>query len=75
MILAHHLLVIIIFAGALITEMALGFAVLSLVTEVNAVFNQTRILHLMTVKGHRSMEHIKNVWIKIFTFVIRILII
>ena len=75
MLLVHHLLVIICFGGALITEMAVGFAVLSLVTEVNAVFNKTRILHIITATDHGSMEYIRNAWINIFTFFIRILII
>ena len=75
MLLVHHILVIVCFAGALITEKAVGFAVLSLVTEVNAVFNKTRILHLITAIDQGSMEYIRNARMNILTFFIRILII
>ena len=75
MLLLHHVLVIICFAGALITNMAIGFAVLSLVTEVNAVFNKTRILHLITGTDQTSSEFTRNAKLNIFTFFIRILII
>ena len=75
MLLVHHLLVIICFTGALITGKAVGFAVLSLVTEVNAVFNKTRIIHIITGTAHDSVEYIRNAQLNIFTFFIRILII
>merc|ERR1711936_163536 len=75
MLLVHHLLVILCFSGALLTEKAVGFAVLSLVTEVNAVFNKTRILHILTSTDHSSLEYKINALLNIFTFFIRILII
>ena len=75
MLLLHHLLVIICFAGALITNMAIGFAVLSLVTELNAVFNKTRILHIITETQQSSVEFSRNAKLNIVTFFIRILII
>ena len=56
MLLVHHLIVIICFAGVLLTEKAVGFAVLSLVTEVNIVFNKTKILNMITSKKHHSVE-------------------
>merc|ERR1711936_695050 len=75
MLLLHHLLVILCFSGALLTEKAVGFAVLSLVTEVNAVFNKTRILHIITSTDHSSLKYKINALLNIFTFFIRILII
>ena len=75
MLMLHHIMVIICFTGALITEKAVGFAVLSLVTEINAVFNKTRIIHLITGRAHDSVEYIRNALLNIFTFFIRILII
>ena len=75
MLLLHHILVIICFAGACITNMAIGFAVLSLVTELNAVFNKTRILHLITNTDQRSEEFTRNAKMNIITFFIRIIII
>merc|ERR1712215_379422 len=75
MLMVHHILVIICFAGALLTDKAIGFAVLSLVTEINAVFNKTRILHIITNTPKDSTEYILNAYFNIFTFFIRILII
>merc|ERR1711936_601630 len=74
MLLVHHLLVILCFSGALLTEKAVGFAVLSLITEVNAVFNKTRILHIITSTDKDSMEYKINALLNIFTFFLRILI-
>merc|ERR1711936_899908 len=75
MLMVHHILVIICFAGALLTDKAIGFAVLSLVTEINAVLNKTRILHIITNTPKDSIEYIWNAYLNIFTFFIRILII
>jgi len=75
MLLVHHVLVVICFAGAVFTQQALGFAVLSLVTEVNAVFNKTRILHIITSTDPESLEYKRNAVVNIVTFFIRILII
>merc|ERR1711970_1354489 len=75
MLMVHHILVIICFAGALLADKAIGFAVLSLVTEINAVFNKTRILHIITNTPKDSIEYIWNAYLNIFTFFIRILII
>jgi len=75
MLLVHHFLVIICFTGALVTEKAVGFAVLSLVTEVNAVFNKTRILHIITSTDKNSLEYVRNALLNVFTFFIRVLII
>merc|ERR1712215_317892 len=75
MLMLHHILVIICFTGALLTEKAIGFAVLSLVTEINAVFNKTRILHIIINTPRDSIEYIWNAYLNIFTFFIRILVI
>eukprot|EP00092_Neocalanus_flemingeri_P002422 GFUD01002591.1.p1 GENE.GFUD01002591.1~~GFUD01002591.1.p1 ORF type:complete len:219 (+),score=53.11 GFUD01002591.1:112-768(+) len=52
----HHLLIIFCFSGVLLTEKAVGFVVLSLVTELNVVFNKTRFLQTMTRRDHHSVE-------------------
>lgn len=75
MLLLHHILVVICFTGAVVTNKAVGFAVLSLVTEVNAVFNKTRILHIITDTNTESVEYRRNAILNIITFFIRILII
>merc|ERR1712215_670967 len=75
MLMLHHILVIICFTGALLTDKAIGFAVLSLVTEINAVFNKTRILHIITNTPKDSIEYLNTAYLNIFTFFIRMLII
>ena len=75
MLLLHHVMVIICFVGALITQKAIGFAVLSLVTEINAVFNKTRILHIITGIASDSDTYKRNALVNVITFFIRILII
>jgi len=75
MLLLHHVMVIICFVGALITQKAIGFAVLSLVTEINAVFNKTRILHIITGIASDSDTYKRNAVVNVVTFFIRILII
>jgi len=75
MLLLHHIMVIICFSGALLTKKAIGFAVLSLVTEINAVFNKTRILHIITGIDSESETYKRNALVNVFTFFIRILII
>ena len=71
----HHLAVIICFAGALLAKCSVGFAVLTLITELNAVTNKTRILHIIGQKDTGSLQFIINSYVNIFTFFIRILII
>ena len=71
----HHLAVIICFSGALLTGRSLGFAVITLVTELNAVTNKTRILHIISQKDSDSWEYQLNAYVNICTFFIRILII
>ena len=71
----HHVAVIICFAGALITKSSIGFAVLTLVTELNAVTNKTRILHIVSHTDNNSLEFIINSYVNIVTFFIRILVI
>ena len=71
----HHVAVIICFAGALLTKSSIGFAVLTLVTELNAVTNKTRILHIISQKDNNSLEFIINSYVNILTFFMRILVI
>merc|ERR1711971_525704 len=73
--LVHHLFVITCFTSALITDRAVGFAVLSLVTEVNSVFNKTRIIHLVAGLPRRSVQFQRNAKINLATFVVRMLIV
>ena len=54
---------------------AIGFAVLTLVTELNAVTNKTRILHIVTLTSTRSLQYRINAVVNIVTFFARILII
>merc|ERR1712227_340619 len=71
----HHVAVIICFAGAVVTSKAIGFAVLTLVTELNAVTNKTRILHVISDINTMSVEYRTNAITNIVTFFIRIMII
>ena len=71
----HHLAVIACFSGAIINNKAIGFAVLTLVTELNAVTNKTRILHIISDTDTMSVKYRTNAITNIFTFFIRILII
>ena len=73
--LVHHLFVITCFTSALLTDRAVGFAVLSLVTEVNSVFNKTRILHLVGGLSRRSIQFQRNAKINLATFVVRMMIV
>ena len=71
----HHLAVIATFAGALLSNKAIGFAVLTLVTELNAVTNKTRILHIISDTNTLSLEYKINAYVNIVTFFMRILVI
>ena len=71
----HHLLTIASFVLALTADKALGFAVLSLLPELNAVFNKTRILHLITETPTSCYEYVINSHLNLATFFVRILII
>jgi len=73
--LTHHIFVILCFAGALLTGKAVGFAVLSLVTEVNSVFNKTRIIHVVAGIDRASDEFQLNARINLATFAIRMAIV
>ena len=73
--LVHHLFVITCFASALLTDRAVGFAVLSLVTEVNSVFNKTRIIHLVAGLSRGSDRFQRNAKINLATFVVRMVIV
>ena len=75
MLLVHHVFVILCFAGALFTGKAVGFAVLSLVTEVNTIFNKTRILHLITGLARSSEEFQQNAQVNLATFLVRMAIV
>ena len=73
--LVHHVFVILCFAGALLTGKAIGFAVLSLVTEVNSVFNKTRIIHVVSSVDRASEQFQLNARINLATFAIRMAIV
>ena len=73
--LIHHVFVILCFTGALLTGKAVGFAVLSLVTEVNSVFNKTRIIHIVAGIDRASNEFQLNARINLATFAIRMVIV
>ena len=73
--LVHHLFVITCFTSALLKDRAVGFAVLSLVTEVNSVFNKTRIIHLVAGLPRRSLQFQRNAKINLVTFVVRMIIV
>ena len=73
--LVHHFFVVTCFTSALLTDKAVGFAVLSLVTEVNSVFNKTRILHLVGGLSRRSIQFQRNAKINLATFVVRMTIV
>ena len=75
MLLVHHAFVIVCFSGALYKKMAVGFATLSLVTEINSVFNKTRILHLVSGLSHASQDFKINSRLNLATFTIRMAII
>ena len=60
----HHIAVILCFAGAVVSSKAIGFAVLTLVTELNAVTNKTRILHVISDTNTMSVEYRTNAIIK-----------
>jgi hypothetical protein len=72
--LVHHVFAIICFIGAFLTGKAVGFAVLSLVTEINNVFNKTRILHLVAGVSRVSEKFQNNARINIATFTVRMAI-
>ena len=73
--LIHHVFVILCFTGALITGKAVGFAVLSLVTEVNSVFNKTRIIHVVAGVDRASNKFQLNARINLATFAFRMVIV
>jgi len=71
----HHLAVIACFTGAILNNKAIGFAVLTLVTELNAVTNKTRSLHVISNCDITSLKYKINAYINFVTFFIRILVI
>ena len=71
----HHIAVIACFSGAIINNKAIGFAVLTLVTELNAVTNKTRSLHVISNINIMSIQYRFNAYINFVTFFIRILVI
>ena len=73
--LVHHTFVIICFTGALVTGKAVGFAVLSLVTEVSMVFKKTRTIHIVTGVDRASKKFQLNARINLATCAIKVVII
>lgn len=75
MLLIHHMMAILCFTGALYTGKAVGFAILSLITEVNTIFNKTRIIYILVGLPPSSEKFRKNARINLTTFFIRICIV
>ena len=53
----------------------MGWAVLSLTTELNAMTNKTRILHIISDTNTLSLEFRINAYVNIITFFMRILVV
>jgi len=71
----HHILAVACLFAASYCTMVQGFAVIFLVPEINAVFNKTRILHLVADLDRNSLEYTINSYINVFTFFLRVLIV
>ena len=70
----HHIGTIATIAGVINTGLGQGFGMFCLVPELNAVFNKTRILHLLTDTDKNSIEFRINSIINIVTFFVRVLL-
>ena len=71
----HHVGAVACCAGALASNPAHGFAIVCLVSEINTVFNKTRILHLVCDTDKFSLEYRVNAIINVATFFLRVLIV
>jgi len=71
----HHIFAMACLFSAWQTQMVQGFAVIFLVPEINAVFNKTRILHLVADVDRNSLAYIINSYINVVTFFLRVLIV
>ena len=70
----HHIGTIATICGVINTGVGQGFGMFCLIPELNAVFNKTRILHLITDTDKNSAEWRINSVINIVTFFIRVLL-
>ena len=70
----HHIGTIATICGVINTGVGQGFGMFCLIPELNAVFNKTRILHLITDTNKNSAEWRINSVINIVTFFIRVLL-
>ena len=71
----HHIAAIASNFGVLQTQIGMGFALWILVPEINAVFNKTRILHLIGDVDKFSTSYKINSYINVFTFFLRVVIV
>ena len=71
----HHVGSVLCLTGILHYNIAIGFCILCLTTEINAVFNKTRILHLITQLDRESLTFRVNARINIVTYFLRVLIV
>ena len=71
----HHIAAIASNYGVLHTQIGMGFALWILVPEINAVFNKTRILHLIGDVDKLSTSYRINSYINVFTFFLRVVIV
>ena len=63
-----------LFTGVLNTNIGQGFGMFCLVPELNAVFNKTRLLHLLEGVDKTSLQFRVNSGVNIATFLARVLI-
>ena len=71
----HHIAAIASNFGVLQTQIGMGFGLWILVPEINAVFNKTRILHLIGEVDKLSTSYRINSYINVFTFFLRVVIV
>ena len=71
----HHLLTIASTFLVLVTQTGMGFCLWILVPEINAVFNKTRILHLIGDVDKNSIRYRINSYINVVTFFLRVVIV
>ena len=71
----HHIGAVACLFSSWQLQLAHGFGLVFLVTEINAVFNKTRILHLVADVDRNSSEYIINSYINVITFFMRVLIV
>ena len=71
----HHLAAMASNYGVLATNTGMGFGLWILVPEINAIFNKTRILHLIGDVDKLSAQYRINSYINVLTFFLRVVIV